>query len=44
MRINEVVLSIPSLISSLFDDIVVIDESESVYYSVNYTGEKIKVS
>lgn len=44
MRINEVVLSIPSLISSIFDDIVVIDESESVYYSVNYTGEKIKVS
>ncbi|MBO5475397.1 MAG: response regulator [Bacilli bacterium] len=44
MRINEVVLSIPSLISSLFDDIVVIDQSESVYYSVNYTGEKIKVS
>lgn len=44
MRINEVVLSIPSLISSLFDDIVVIDESESVYYSVDYTGEKIKVS
>lgn len=44
MRINEVVLSIPSLMSSLFDDIVVIDESESVYYSVDYTGEKIKVS
>ncbi len=44
MSLNEVVLSIPSLVSSLFDDIVVIDERDSVYYSVDYNGEKIKVS
>jgi CheY-like chemotaxis protein len=44
MKLNDIVESIPSIVSSSYDSIILIDDLESVFYTIGYNGEKIKVS